>query len=305
MTALRYMICMLLAAGSLSSTAEITQTRLGTQVAAPLRGASEKIWNLSTVIADEEAGVSYRVYGDTVVSEEYDAIRCWYATDSQGLLRMESSLWRVDPLAPVGAGVWAPISAEATENFNGAIARESMPDDTLACSLTRQADMAGLVVLPGPDTLRAVLRSEAIGVRDAGGEYVRETRRWFAAGDSRACPVPVAMAVTQTYGGKLLSEVAFVADKSEWPDAVAAEPDLDALHINVSGGRLTISSSTPLEAEVSIDITDLTGRSYLYATIPAGGSSATLDLSPLPAGQYLAVLTAGHQSRKVKISPQR
>ncbi len=214
MTALRYMICMLLAAGSLSSTAEITQTRLGTQVAAPLRGASEKIWNLSTVIADEEAGVSYRVYGDTVVSEEYDAIRCWYATDSQGLLRMESSLWRVDPLAPVGAGVWAPISAEATENFNGAIARESMPDDTLACSLTRQADMAGLVVLPGPDTLRAVLRSEAIGVRDAGGEYVRETRRWFAAGDSRACPVPVAMAGRR--GGRAGSRRA-PHQRQRWP----------------------------------------------------------------------------------------
>jgi len=284
---------------------------LPVEVVAPRDGAAVRdadglpLWDLSTVLADRVEGMEYRVYGDSLVSEEYDRVRCWYATvaDSCGLLRMEGLLWRLDPLTPVVSGSWSATALPAHEAFAAALARESLANDTLGCRLERDADIAGRLVLPGADTLRAVMRRDCIGVTDAGGEYVQETRRWFAAADRRACALPLAAAMKRSYGGRMLREAAFVPDARDLAgmedrDDRSDTPDLGLLDVRLDGRTLTVTAPAgALPDDVRTDITDLSGRSYITGILSAGGI-LTLDLSALPPGTYIAVFTCRVAGRK-------
>jgi len=291
------------------------QRRLSTEVAvpqaifeptAPTAEGGGEVWNLATVLAEGTAGAEYRVYGDSLVSEEADRLRLWYAAaDSCGMLRMEGLLWRVDPLTPVGIARWGASMADAAMDFTGAVARESMAPDTLRCRFARMAERSGRLVLPGADTLRAVMRGELVAVADAGGEFVQQTCRWFRAADAQArVATPVAMAFRRSYAGRELSAAAYAPDAPSIAVLMADEaddsaaPDLTLLDLRLDGRRLLVADPAGcLASGLRVDVTDLTGRSYSSATLSPGGS-ATLDLSALPAGSYLAVLTTPGAIRK-------
>ncbi len=257
---------------------------------------------MSNVISERTFGVDYRVYGDSLLSEEYDRIRCWYDTDSCGMLRMEGLLWRLDPVRHVLAGCWRGVGLDSGDSFMAIVERESMPRDTLSCRLERKADEGGLLILPGPDTVAVVMRRELVGVTDMAGEYLQECRRWFHVGDRRRCALPVAVALTRSYGGKLLSDVAFVADSREYVSEEyerEEQPDLSLLDVGFDGGILTIASGGgAMPYDVRADVTDLAGRSYLGGVLPAGHSSLSLNFSALPHGAYLVVLSCRESVRK-------
>ncbi len=282
--------------------AELFVRSLPVEVVAPMRGESDNFWDLSNVISERTFGVDYRVYGDSLLSEEYDRIRCWYDTDSCGMLRMEGLLWRLDPVRHVLAGCWRGVGLDSGDSFMAIVERESMPRDTLSCRLERKADEGGLLILPGPDTVAVVMRRELVGVTDMAGEYLQECRRWFHVGDRRRCALPVAVALTRSYGGKLLSDVAFVADSREYVSEEyerEEQPDLSLLDVGFDGGILTIASGGgAMPYDVRADVTDLAGRSYLGGVLPAGHSSLSLNFSALPHGAYLVVLSCRESVRK-------
>ena len=227
---------------------------------APIRGESDNFWDLSNVISERTFGVDYRVYGDSLLSEEYDRIRCWYDTDSCGMLRMEGLLWRLDPVRHLAAGCWRSVGLDSGDSFTAIVERESMPRDTFACRLERKADECG----------QLILRTGYCCCSDAartcrcdrhGGEYLQECCRWIPAGDRRRCALPVAVALTRSYGGKLLSDVAFVADRREYVSEEyerEEQPDLSLLDVGFDGGILTIASGGgALPYDVRVDVTDL------------------------------------------------
>ncbi len=146
------------------------------------------------------------------------------------------------------------------------------------------------------------MRRELVGVTDMAGEYLQECRRWIPAGDRRRCALPVAVALTRSYGGKLLSDVAFVADRREYVSEEyerEEQPDLSLLDVGFDGGILTIASGGgALPYDVRVDVTDLAGRSYLGGILPAGQPSLSLSYSALPHGAYLVVLCGRESVRK-------
>lgn len=282
--------------------ADVFVRSLPIEVVAPIRGESDNFWDLSNVISERPFGVDYRVYGDSLLSEEYDRIRCWYDTDSCGMLRMEGLLWRLDPVRHLAAGCWRSVGLDSGDSFTAIVERESMPRDTLSCRLERKADECGQLILPGPDTVAVVMRRELVGVTDMAGEYLQECRRWIPAGDRRRCALPVAVALTRSYGGKLLSDVAFVADRREYVSEEyerEEQPDLSLLDVGFDGGILTIASGGgAMPYDVRVDVTDLAGRSYLGGILPAGQPSLSLSYSALPHGSYLVVLCCRESVRK-------
>jgi len=154
---LQYIIGVLLASVCVPAAAEMAETRLQVEVVATLSGSNATLWDLSGVLAEDCPGVDYRVYGDSIVSEEYDGIRCWYAADTCGLFRMESLLWHLNPVGETATG-WRPAVADASVAFRAGVVRECMPDDTLSCRIDRKADVSGRLILPGSDTLTIVRR---------------------------------------------------------------------------------------------------------------------------------------------------
>ncbi len=291
---------MLVACAGLCASAEVHELRLSTEVAVPVTSGSEKVWNLSTILAEDCQGPEYSIYSEGLVSEDFDGIRCWYGTAETGLARVEGVLWRLDPVETALVGHWDATVIEESATMALALARESMPDDTISGSLIRSADVHGMLIL-SQDTIPAILRSETLTVCDSCVTYVRESHRWFPARGGSGAALPVAASIRQSCNGKLMAQAAFTVD-----DALKVLPedemiDLEALDITVSDSYLTISSRDPLPEHIQVNVTDLPGRSYLTAVIESGTTGITLSISDLPTGRYIAMLSCRELTRKFDV----
>lgn len=163
------------------------------------------------------------------------------------------------------------------------------------------------VFAPG-DTLVATLVCESrrytpVEVDESSGASCVETiYRWYGQGSS----LPFAIQQLDSDAGVYrlhLSSWYDIALKSEDSDDETS-PDtvnLSCLEVRFDGGRVTITSPNPIDEAVNIDITNMSGRSYAHAILEPEQTTSSVDISSLPAGTYLAVITYREQVRKVPL----
>ena len=297
------LLSILLSLLSQSVFAQLTGSQhLSVEVLPPINVQSGALWNLSTILVDEAEGVTYRSYEGSLLSEECNGIRSWYSTDTCGFIRIESRLWRLDPLIPVKSGIHPDGFADYRCDFVGDVERESMPSDTLLCRLELASTQPGLLVLPGPDTINACMTRELLGISDSSGEYIQETLRWFEKSPTERGSLPLATVIKRSYAGNLFYDRAFVLPGTELPETEETIiVDLSSLEVRCDGGRVTLTAPCPTSEAVHLDVTDMAGRSYAYAILEPGQTMASADISSLPPGTYLAVITCRGQVRKVPL----
>lgn len=255
------------------------------------------VWDLSSPV-DAEGDCVYRVYGDSLVSEESDGVRIWYDTGNKGIVRLETLLWRVDPDSVVEGAAWLSLPADKTSGFRGSRVRESLPSDSMVGTFRRTKDIQGILILPDMDSIPAVMTQEILTAND----YRRLVTRWFPLHSDGDCRLPLAMSINAGYPEDDSITRTFIIDHEEMENLMVAVTDLDIIEVSRAGNILTLTSPKPLNNDVRIDITDLNGISLLDTVLREGDTSIDIDLSTIPVGFWMLVLSSPDvEPRKIRL----
>ncbi|MDE6121340.1 MAG: hypothetical protein K2F63_06080 [Muribaculaceae bacterium] len=293
---MRHLTIIIAIAAAVCAQSIVAERSLSVEVIPPARETT--VWDFSNIIADNANGVYYQVFGDSAITEEVHGIRVWYATDQSGFLRAEGILWKIDPDSAVTAGQWTTHTLPRQDFFRATVTRESHNASINYGFLEQKAVSKGTLILPGSDSIPALMSSETLSF----GEYHRNIRRWFAISNEKDPALPLAVSVNCGTTGNMDPERAFIANDGIIHELSNTVPDLKSLQISGNGRSLTIYSTSPLTEEVHIDITDINGFSHAHAILLPGEISVSIDLASLPRSTYLAVLSAqGAPTRKVRL----
>lgn len=277
--------------------------------------------DLSNSVIVESFDCHYRVYGDSLVSRRRLMEKDWFALRPDGVWSVGWNDRRTQrkyrrgfpylPLTPDGAATVDSVTVTNADLTAGQAVRTSA---------LRISDGCGFV-FAGGDTVRATVlydeRATETAADSAGHAISLRERRWYADG----CPLPVVQCAEQSADGRS-ARVVIICPPSEQPRVaqpaqrrapiravkspdgktpgsaatvtlIEEEPIAGDFSVSATGGTIAISAAAS-GAAVSVSVYDTAGRLMAF-----GGAS--VSLSGLPAGVYIAEVSVGGVSAPVKL----
>lgn len=289
------------------------------------RPETAELWDLSQTWETDAAGVRYKLFGDTLLSEAIDGSRRWYgiADGSVLFIREEStSMYALpDSMLPSSAfgcggqaGKFALRERGLQDNLydlsrlgdyetvlpvHGRIVTNA--GDTITASMTVERESYYEKISPLYEILRPDDNTDSLTRRDV------VVYRWFVAGERT--PVAVQRRVDEILPGNLRqrTETAYVLDfrcrREDVGDNTedAARRMLAGASVWCDGGVLRIGIESGGIAEISVDLMSEGGISYFHDVYGISGyREIEIAVGGLLPGRYIAAIACrGVAERRV------